>query len=646
MRMSISRIMAGFALILFAALCGLVGISTLALTKLEIGGTEFGRIVDGKDLIADILPPPLYIVEAYLETHAIEFDHIAEHPERLPVAKARLATLRKEYEGRYDHWAESALPADLVQLLQATVTPAERFWTELDEGFLPALERRDAAAAEKSFELLSEHFATHRSVVVKLVEKANAHLAAVQAEAEALGGFYNGLMIGTVAIVLAILVALLAGVHIRIARAISRLSVHASGLVGDDLTTEAPYANRSDEIGDLAKSLEVMRAFRTERRRLLAEAEETRMAADADREARAAAIAENGRVMRHAVEVLGEGLHRLAEGNLVHRISGQLHPEADALRTDFNASVEKLRETLVVIVETVETIKAGMQEMAAASDDLSRRTLQQAASIEETATALTQITEAVRKTAEGANHANTVVTETRGDTATSRDVVRKAIGAMNGIEKSSREIGNIIGVIDEIAFQTNLLALNAGVEAARAGESGRGFAVVAQEVRALAQRSAEAAREIKGLIAISTAQVGEGVTLVGATGEALERIMQQVGQISDVVTEIASSADNQASGLREVDIAVSEMDQTTQQNAAMVEQSTASIHTMTTKTAELVRLVGQFDVRVDLGGVARQKACERYAEAAPAARRSIGSARAALAIVASSAAAEESWEEF
>ena len=269
------------------------------------------------------------------------------------------------------------------------------------------------------------------------------------------------------------------------------------------------------------------------------------------------------------------------------------------MRHDFNQAVATLEQTLREVSTNTAAIRSGTGEIASASDDLSRRTEQQAASLEETAAALDQITATVRRTAEGSEQARTVVEAARTDARASGEVVARAMDAMHGIEASSRQIAQITGVIDEIAFQTNLLALNAGVEAARAGDAGRGFAVVASEVRALAQRSAGAAKEIKTLIVTSGEQVKTGVELVGETGEALSRIVHQVTDISSTVTSIAASAHQQASGLAQVNTAVNQMDQVTQQNAAMVEETTAAAHHLVQETDALSQLVGRFQLSVD-----------------------------------------------
>ncbi|MBX9615527.1 MAG: globin-coupled sensor protein [Caulobacteraceae bacterium] len=295
-------------------------------------------------------------------------------------------------------------------------------------------------------------------------------------------------------------------------------------------------------------------------------------------------------------EALESGLKRLAQGDLTVRVDMDVEPRFQSIKDDFNAAVEALAETMQSVRGSASGVLSGSEEITQATDDLSRRTEQQAASLEETAAALEQITATVKRTAEGSHHAAEAVASARGDANQSGEVVQRAIAAMGEIEKSSSEITHIIGVIDEIAFQTNLLALNAGVEAARAGDAGRGFAVVASEVRALAQRSAEAAKEIKGLISTSGKQVSEGVALVGETGESLIRIVEQVATIDGLVSEISASAQEQASALSEVNTAVNHMDQMVQQNAAMVEETTAAARTLHGEAGDLDRLVSHFSV--------------------------------------------------
>jgi methyl-accepting chemotaxis protein len=289
-------------------------------------------------------------------------------------------------------------------------------------------------------------------------------------------------------------------------------------------------------------------------------------------------------------------LNRLSEGNLTATIDQPFRDDLETLRQDFNHTVEKLQSVLSSVRDNSSSIESNSHQMRGAADDLAKRTEQQAASLEETSAALDQITVTVRTATQRAEEASQMVGETRTNAEESGRIVREAVEAMARIENASSEIGKIINVIDEIAFQTNLLALNAGVEAARAGEAGKGFAVVAQEVRELAQRAAGAAKDIKVLVGRSSTEVGTGVRLVQETGEALGRIGTDVVRINEHMTSIVMAAREQSTGLQEINTAIGQLDQMTQQNAAMVEETNAASHTLAQDAEGLTALIGQFQL--------------------------------------------------
>ena len=432
----------------------------------------------------------------------------------------------------------------------------------------------------------------------------------------------------------------------RLATVITATSEIARGRTDVDLSE----SERQDEIGEMARSLAVLRDATLAKIRLEGEAEQNRALSEDERRQRAEQAAEQERQTRRAVEALADGLQKLADGDMTHRIDSAFAGSLDEVRHDFNVSVEKLQAALRSVGGNANAIQAGSAEIRSASDDLAKRTEQQAASVEETAAALEEITTSLKDATKRAEDAGQLVERTRMGAEKSGEVVRRAVTAMSGIETSSREISNIIGVIDEIAFQTNLLALNAGVEAARAGEAGKGFAVVAQEVRELAQRSANAAKEIKALITKSGEQVNLGVTLVGETGSSLSEIVNQVQEIDQNVAAIVRSAREQSTGLHEISAAVNSIDQGTQKNAAMVEEQTAASHALATEASALNALLAQF--RLGAGATASRPVAASATEHRPAASgaralgnkltRAFGGGQAATA----SAAAAQDWEEF
>ncbi len=403
-------------------------------------------------------------------------------------------------------------------------------------------------------------------------------LSALSLAAIVLAGQDNGstpLIIGGVALALTVLIATVSS-RLITAPYVGTV-VRMEALAAGDTNSPIGYTNFRDCIGRLAVAMQVFRD-------------------------NAQAVALAGQAQQQVVGALGTGLGRLAHGDLGGHIAEPFPEGYEQLRTDFNAALASLGETLGAVSRSTSSIRTASSEISAASDDLSHRTEQQAASLEETAASMDEITSTVRETASGAARVNIVVGDAKGDAEESGRIVRQAVSAMGGIERSSQEISEIISVIDGIAFQTNLLALNAGVEAARAGDAGKGFAVVASEVRALAQRSADAAKDVKTRILASSEQVESGVELVGETGRSLERIVNRINEISALVSTIAASAEQQATGLQQVNTAVGEMDSVTQQNAAMVEQSTAAARSLATEADELARHIARFRLNGEASG--------------------------------------------
>jgi len=408
-------------------------------------------------------------------------------------------------------------------------------------------------------------------------------------------------LLSAAATVSGVLVALLAGAGLMatLRAPIERIAKRMQGLATGDLQSDIVGCQRKDEIGDMARALEVFRGNAVSKLEVEARADNDRKMADQERTDREFERAQLEKEVSSAVRTLGEALSRLARGDISQTIDRHFHPNLEQLRRDFNHSLSVLRDTVFHIEENTQQIKWGTNELFNASDDLSRRTERQAASLEETAAAVEQVTLTVRNSSETAIKTQAFVSAVKEHAEGAAIIVTDAISAMGRIQDASYKIGQIIGLIDTIAFQTNLLALNAGVEAARAGDAGKGFAVVAQEVRELAQRSSDAAIEIRQLISESSSEVAVGSDYVGKTGEALHSIAASIVQISDRIDQIVSSSREQANSLAEINNNVNVLDQGTQQNAAMAEQTNAAAKTLSDQTVELSERLAGFKLTDD-----------------------------------------------
>ena len=382
----------------------------------------------------------------------------------------------------------------------------------------------------------------------------------------------------------------------RLFAPLERLVAFTGAVADGEIDRPVENQERRDEIGSMARALERFRQALIEQQRQSAERREERARAEEERRQRMEERDHEARSLQEVVETLDKGLDRLAAGDLAFRIETRFPADLEGLRSNFNKAIETLSTTLGGIGENSVAVREGSEEMRTGADQLAERTERQAAAITQAANAIQEITSAVKTQISRAEEAERIARAAKDDTAMSGLIMRDTIAAMEAIQGSSQEINKIVSVIDEIAFQTNLLALNAGVEAARAGESGKGFAVVAQEVRELAQRSSNAAKEIANLLSKSRGEVDHGVKLVEKAGNALDGIGSHVLSINSHIGEIMESTREEAETLIDINTSVNQLDAMTQQNAAMVEETTAAIHRLAGEAAEMDQRLGMFNL--------------------------------------------------
>ncbi|WP_137136128.1 HAMP domain-containing methyl-accepting chemotaxis protein [Rhizobium sp. FKY42] len=590
--LTISRMTVLFGIIVATGILGSLGIQRIVLGELKVGGPVFNQIVDGKDLVADILPPPLYLVEAYgLATEVVI------HRDELPDNVKLINKLKKDYEERRSYWKASNLPDELKSfLLNDVLVKGDAFWKQIDASFAVLAADADVETAHISFDALQQKFRDHQAAVVRLVDMANAWMKATEAEAEEANRKFGALALGGSILSLLIFLVGLWFMKMRAIGPLTAIGGYMSRLAAGDYSQDVPFAQRGDEIGDMARSVQTFRAAALERKRLREEMEAGRLLSDEAKALQERHRLEEAVQLKQVVDSLGAGLRRLAECDISKPLDEAFATQFEALREDFNHSIATVQQTLEQVLLKTAQINGSAMAMSEAANNLSRRTEQQAAALEQTAASLEEVTSTVKASVERTSETRNLVRDARTCTSKSSGVVADAIDAMKRIEGASGEIGKIVDVIDQIAFQTNLLALNAGVEAARAGEAGKGFAVVAQEVRDLAQRSATAAKEINALIAKSRTEVAAGVQLVVETGGALQQIETFVGEIDAKVEAITTASREQAIGLSEISDAVNSIDQMTQKNASMVEETTLISNSLAADSNLLSSMVGRFQL--------------------------------------------------
>jgi methyl-accepting chemotaxis protein len=465
---------------------------------------------------------------------------------------------------------------ELVRLGTEVNPAAGREWGDNEAN------RSVRTALNKDIEALAAHYAQRAERITARIDRGISTTGAVRG---ALG-------------FIAILVAAfgMALIWRAVIRPLARLVETMSELAQQNNDVDVPGTERGDEVGQMARAVLVLRDASIEKVRLEGETAEQRRANESERRKNAEIQSKSAEEQAEAMRSLAEGLSRMAQGDLTFRLNDGFTGDYQKIKDDFNATIGHMQETMTAIVVATREVANTAAEISTSTTDLSQRTEEQAASLEQTSASMEQISATVKKNAENAQQANQFSIGTRQVADQGGQIVGEAVSSMARIEESSKKISDIIGVIDEIAFQTNLLALNAAVEAARAGEAGRGFAVVAQEVRSLAQRSSQAAKDIKELINKSSSQVDEGVELVNRAGTALTEIVDSIKKVADIVSGIAVASAEQATGIDQINTALSQMDEVTQQNSALVEQNAASAKSLEEQAAAMDDQVSRFRI--------------------------------------------------
>jgi methyl-accepting chemotaxis protein len=558
-----NMVRAGSAALLALLVLGGV-IAATRVDAIRMGGAMQVKSRQAADLIADILPPPEYVIESYLEATLL-----FQQPQRLDQARQRLAKLHEEYDTRHLYWTGSDLDPALKQgVTRATHGPAAAFWRETEDKYLPAIARGDRAAAAQSYAMLSQHYADHRAEIDKLVANATAYQSGVERDAGSLLRT-TILLLGILALVLLGLIGACAMILLRrVVRPLVEVSDVTARLAKSEPAI-VPHRDRKDELGEIAQAVEQFRVAAVDR---------------ASADARIAAEQQG------VTATLSDSLAALSNGDLTAEIRADFPAAYAALKTNFNHALASLRALIGTVTESAASIRTGAGEIAHASEDLARRTEANAASLEETSAAIQQMDDRFKATAEAANRTVDRADGAIGIVSDGRAVTDQAVQAMTRVSDSAKGIDSVIEGLDKIAFQTRVLAMNAAVEAGRAGEAGRGFAVVADLVSALAMRAEEEAGRARDQLTATQAEIIAAVEMVQKVDTALGHISGGVSEVYELLGGMAADNQAQSTAITQVSAAIGTMDRATQRNAAMVDETSAAARHL---SAEVSTLAGQ-----------------------------------------------------
>ena len=574
-----ARRLGGIVIVSFVVAVGLV---TLALQTVRVGGEMDRKNQLNAEFVADIMPPALFLVEPMLHATWIVAD-----PEQTDWHAGELDRLEKTYRERLQYWQGSELDPEFRREVVEKLQPlGEKFWQHVHAELIPAGRSRDPARINAAHDRMEGFYGDYKTEIDHLVSVSQKRNVELHETSLTVSNWALVALGGLCAVLVALLLWTMRTLNQRALVPLAETADTMGRMAAGDLEAGRTSDHRPDEIGEMTRAIEVFRQVSRQQ-------------------------VESAETQRQVVFHLTQGLDKLSAGNLNFRIEQRFASEYEGLRDSFNQTVATLGRLIRDVAESAHNVSLGASEILTASDDLANRNERQAGSVEETAAAMRQVATSVTESAQNTVAMRDTIAEANTEIEAGAGGVSRMVAAMTEIETSSREINEIISVIEGIAFQTNLLALNAGVEAARAGEAGKGFAVVANEVRALAQRSSDAAREINQLIKTSSVRVGEGVSLVNSTGEMLGVVARRIATINDTAAQISDSAEAQARNLEQVSSAVSDMDRVTQQNAAMVEETTAAARSLAEEAERLAQLVSQFDAGGSAGGTGRSGANAR-----------------------------------